>query len=74
MADAMRPFYVTFPDPPPALGLEVTPGKVYDVLSMQIGIKPNGEREVWLVIEDDAGKADMVPARLCNVLDARQIG
>lgn len=74
MASAMRPFYVMFREQPSALDLEVTPGKVYDVLSVQIGIRPTGEREVYLVIEDDAGRADMVPARLCEILDASQIG
>lgn len=74
MASAMRPFYVTFAHPLPDLDLEVTPGKVYDVLSMQIGIRPDGQREVYLVIEDDRGRADMVPARLCEILDPSQIG
>jgi hypothetical protein len=74
MASAMRPFYVTFRNVLPALELEVTPGKVYDVLSVQMGIKPTGEREIYLVIEDDAGRVDMIPARLCEILDASQIG
>ncbi len=74
MTSAMRPYYVTFDDPPPPSDLRLTPGKVYDVLSMQIGIKRTGERSVYLVIQDDAGTVDMLPADQCVILDVSQIG
>lgn len=69
----MRPYAVRFHDPLPSPDLRVTPGRSYDVLSVQLGIKPNGERDVWLVIEDDDGAAEMVPARLCEILDISQL-
>lgn len=74
MVSMMRPLYVTFPDPPPDAGLRLTAGRIYDVLAVQIGVRPAGEREVWLVIEDDDGTVDMLPARLCEILDVGQLG
>ncbi|MBI4497941.1 MAG: hypothetical protein HY689_08600 [Chloroflexi bacterium] len=78
MVSPMLPFGVRFRSLPPELAREfdvrVTPGIIYDVEYIQIARQSNGIQEVWLGITDDTGAATMFPARLCEIVDIREMG